>query len=264
MNRRCCTALLLLLAACSDPPELPEPPAAEQTQAILAEYESPSGTIDPDELAGTLERVRVRLDELNVSYLPELMVRLLTALRRRFDASSLPDDPTERADTGRPLITGSVEIDRVCQGWADPPGPPAAEQNGNVQITAIIEKSTLSSRLWGTATQCQEPLTPFDTTLPLPSIHAFLDGTLIIHLYGELPRSAGDADFWAGFSGTLGRDANVREVSFDFRVVERRIEFRHPVDDGNIIIGVGLTSLELRGAGASYSCELATGSCERM
>jgi len=263
MSVRVCSTLALALAACSSAPELPEPPAAAATDAILAEYESPSGTLDPSELAATLERARLRLDELDLSYLPELMLSLLRALGRRIEASSLPDDPTEPADSDRPIITAAVELERVCHGWTDPAGPPDADENGSVAVTAIIDRSRLSERLWGTATQCRERLALADASAALPSIDAFLDGTLILHLYGALPRAAGDANFWVGFSGTLGRGSSVRDVSMDFRVVDRTLEFRHPVDDGDIIIGVGPTTLELRSADASFSCDLATGTCAR-
>jgi hypothetical protein len=255
------TALVLGLAACSSSHELPEPPASSETDAALADYESPSGTVDRAELSATLESVRQRLDELDIAYLPRLVLELLTALDRRIDSSSLPDDPTEPAVSGRPVITAAVELDRICQGWMAPAAPPA-EENGTVAVTATFERSRLQSRLWGTAVQCRQRLTPFDMTVPLPAINLFLDGTLIVHLYGALPDSATDGDFWAGFSGKLGREANVRDVTFDFRVVDGRIEFRHPVDDGNIIIGVGLTSVEMRSAGASFSCDLTTESCQ--
>jgi hypothetical protein len=253
--------MLLALAACSSSPELPEPPASSQTDAALADYESPSGTVDAAELNAMLESVRLRLDELDIAYLPRLILELLTALDRRIDSSSLPDDPTEPAVRDRPVITAAVELDRICQGWMDPAAPPA-EENGTVAVTATFERSRLQSRLWGTAAQCRQRLTPFDTAALQPAINLFVDGTLIIHLYGALPRSATDGNFWAGFSGTLGREANVRDVTFDFRVVDGRIEFRHPVDDGNIIIGVGLTSLEMRSAGASYHCDFETEACQ--
>lgn len=263
MSRLLCGTLVLALSACSGAPELPEPPAPDATDAILAQYESPSGTVDASELNPTLERVRQRLDELNLSYLPDLILSLLRALGRRIEASSLPDDPTEPTDPDRPIITAAVELDRVCHGWTDPAGPPAAAENGSVALTAIIERSRLSARLWGTATQCRERLALTSAPAAVPSIEAFLDGTLIIHLYGALPRAAGDANFWAGFSGTLGRGSSVHDVTIDFRVIDRRLEFRHPVDDGDIIIGVGPTTLELRSAGASFSCDLATGACGR-
>jgi hypothetical protein len=265
VRRVLCCALGSTLAACSGGVELPEAPASEATDAILAEYESPSGTVDDSELNETLERVRLRLDELDIAYLPKLIVELLTALGRRVDSSSLPSDPNEPADSDRPIITAVVELERVCHGWTDPAGPPAAEENGSADITAIFKRSKLDARLWGTATACRERLTLDDAGVTLPSIHLFLDGTLIVHLYGPLPRSSEEAAFWVGFSGALGRESNVRDgVMLDFRVIERRLEFRHPVDDGNIIIGVGLTSVEIRSADASFLCELGTEACQRL
>jgi hypothetical protein len=265
VRRLLCCALGATLAACSDAAELPEPPASEATDAILAEYESPSGTVDEAELNDTLERVRLRLDELDIAYLPKLIVELLTALGRRLDSSSLPDDPNEPADPDRPIITAVVELERVCHGWTDPAGPPAAEENGSADITATFQKSKLDARLWGTATACRERLTLDDAGVTLPPIHLFLDGTLIVHLYGPLPRSSEEAAFWVGFSGALGRESSVREgVMFDFRVIERRLEFRHPVADGNIIIGVGPTSVGMRSADSSFQCDLATEVCQRL
>jgi hypothetical protein len=265
VRRVLCWAVSCTLAACSGSVELPEPPASEATNAILAEYESPSGTVDDSQLNDTLERARLRLDELDIAYLPKLIVELLTTLGRRLDSSSLPQDPNEPADSGRPIITAVVELERVCHGWTDPAGPPAAEENGSAELTAIFRRSKLDARLWGTATGCRERLSVDDAALNLPSIHLFLDGTLIVHLYGPLPRTSEEAAFWVGFSGALGRESNVRDgVMFDFRVIARRIEFRHPVDDGNIIIGVGPTSFEIRSADASFQCDLATEACQRL
>jgi hypothetical protein len=265
VRRVLCSALALTLAACRGAVEVPEPPASEATDAILAEYEAPSGTVDDAELNDTLERVRLRLNELDIAYLPKLIVDLLTELRRRVDASSLSNDPNEPADLDRPIITGVVELERVCHGWTDPAGPPAVEDNGSTEVTATVEKSKLGERLWGTATGCRERLTLDDAAATLPSIHLFLDGTLIVHLYGPLPRSSEEAAFWVGFSGALGREPNVHDdVMFDFRVIERRIEFRYPVDDGNIIIGVRPTSVEMRSADANFHCDLATESCQRI
>jgi len=265
VKRVLCSALGLTLAACRGAVELPEPPASEATDAILAEYESPSGTVDDAELNDTLERVRLRLDELDIAYLPKLIVDLLTALGRRVDSSSLPDDPNEPADPDRAIITAVVELERVCHGWTDPAGAPTAQENGSTEITATFKRSKLDARLWGTATGCRERVTLDDAAVTLPSIHLFLDGTLIVHLYGPLPRSSDEAAFWVGFSGALGRESNVHDgVMFDFRVIDRRIEFRQPVDDGNIIIGVGATSVEMRSAGASFHCDLATEACQRL
>jgi hypothetical protein len=121
----------------------PRAPASEATDTILAEDESPSGTVDDSELDDTLDRARLRLDELDIAYLSKLIVELLTALARRVDASSLPNDPNEPADPDRPIIPAVVELERVCHGCADPTGAPAADESGSAEMTAT------SSSAWG-------------------------------------------------------------------------------------------------------------------
>jgi hypothetical protein len=261
-----CALLGLALGSCgSDGVELPTPPLAQETETILATYEAPSGSLDRARIAQVAERVQARLNELDIAWLPGLMRQVLVRLRERFEAGGLPADPATPPDPDRARINAVLDLSHVCSGWSDAPGPADAASNGSVELTAVVQNTQLKHQLWGTATQCRWRRDPVDRLAPdlalAPGINALLDGTLNLYLYGPLPRAGGNADFFLSFSGELGREQQVRAVSFDFRFVNGQIEFRYPVDDGDIIVGIGVATFSLRASNASYRCELGTLSC---
>jgi hypothetical protein len=249
-----------------DPVDVPTPPLAEETAAIVATYDAPTGSIDTANLQRTVQQAGARLEELNLDWLPDLIAEALTRLRTRFDEGGLPADPAAPPDDDRARITAVVNLTRICRGWDDPAGPPNAAANGDIEVTAVVEATQLTRQAWGTATACHARLDPIDTPVldevALSSgVNAFVDGTLILYLFGPLPRTGSEADFLLRFSGQIGRQEQPRSASFDFRVVDRKVEFRHAVADGDIIVGVGATSLTLRGSNATFTCDLATASC---
>jgi hypothetical protein len=259
-------SLALTLCACgSDGVELPTPPLAQETEAILATYEAPSGSLDVARIDQVVERVKARLDELDIAWLPGLMRQVLVRLRERFEGGGLPADPATPPDPDRARVNAVLDLSHVCSGWSDDPGPPDAATNGSVELTAVVENTQLQHQLWGAATGCRWRRDPLDRLAPdqalIPGINAYLDGTLNLYLYGALPRAGGDPEFFLSFAGELGRERQVRAISFDFRFVNGQIEFRYPVDDGDIIVGIGATTFSLRARNASYTCELATLSC---
>jgi hypothetical protein len=93
------------------------------------------------------------------------------------------------------------------------------------------------------------------------ALNAFLSGTLIVFLYGPLPMAVADADFLLRFEGEIGRDQRVAALSFDFRLMDGRIEVRHAVPDGDIVVGIGSGALTFRGQNGTFTCDLATLSC---
>jgi hypothetical protein len=277
------------MACGPDPIELPEPPLAAETAAIAAEYAAPSGTLDGAALRQTAADVRARVEELDMPWLPRLLSSLLTRLQRRFDSAGLPQDPTAPRDTDRAVIKAVIDLDFVCPGWADPPGPPNSDENGKLRVTALVIDARLQPTIWGTASGCRARIEPLGNT-PLvpatleatvpdagappaaptdaapaaspPALDAFLDGSLLLYLYGPLPESNLDADFLMRFTAQIGIGERTRKLDVDLRWIDRQLEFRHPVADGNIIVGIGLTRFTLRGRNLSVTCDATTLSCE--
>lgn len=252
--------------ACGPDVDYPTPPLAEETKAIVATYDQPTGTLDVARLDQIAEDVRVRVDELGVDWLPELMSDVLVRLRERFNAGGLPEDPSAPPDSDRAEIKAVVELSRVCSGWSDPPEAPNATVNGSIEMTAIVEKTQLEREIWGTATDCRQRLTRSGTVIPSGgldlAVNGQLDGTWILYLGGPLPTQGRDAEFFMSFAGELGLEGRLRPLTFDFRVIDGQVQFRHPVDDGDIIVSVGLGSFSLAGQNATYQCDLAKLYCQ--
>lgn len=254
--------------ACGPDVDYPTPPLSEETKAIVATYEQPTGTLDVARLEQLAEDVKARVDALGVDWLPVLMSDALVRLRQRFDAGGLPEDPGARADSGRAEIKAVIALSRVCSGWSDPPGAPDAAENGSIEMTAIVDETRLQRELWGTASDCRQRLQRTATSTPSGglgvAVNAQLDGTWIIYLDGPLPTQGRDAKYFMSFAGELGLEGRVRPLAFDFRLVDGQVQFRHPVDDGDLIVGVGLGSFSLRGQNATYQCDLAKLYCQPL
>jgi hypothetical protein len=268
MNRAAVTMsqafLLAAVATAGCGPEtvdMPVAPFEQETNAIVASYEMPTGTLDTAKLEQTADEARARLEDLNLDWLPNLLSEALVRLKTRFNDEGLPSDPAAPAEEERARVQAVVNLTRICRGWDDPTGPIDAAQNGRIELTAVVDATQLRRQAWGTAVGCHGRLDPVDTpvldnTALGQGVNGFLDGSLIIYLYGPLPSTAGEASFLLAFSGTIGRQDQQKSVSFDFRVVNRQVEFRHAVPDGDIIVGVGPTSLTLRGSNATVTCDL--------
>lgn len=259
-----CLPLALSTAACGpDPIDYPNPP--EEAQAILATYETPTGTVELADAALIADRASARIDELGIDWLPELMARVLVRLRERFDVGGLPLDPTAASvDPDRPTIIALIDLVQVCSGWSVPPGPPNEAENGSVQLFAKVDNTRLRRELWGTASNCRWRISPRNglaQVVTSPALNAAINGSILISLYAPLPKEEADAAYFMTFAGELGRGEELRPLSFDFRVINRQIEIRETVDDGEVIVGRGLGTVSVRGQNASYTCDLATLAC---
>ena len=81
-------------------------------------------------------------------------------------------------------------------------------------------------------------------------------------LYGPLPRTFAAAKFLLIFSGRLDTDDRTADASFDFRVLDGQLAFRYAVSDGDVIVEVGATSISGRGSDGTFTCDLASLSCQ--
>jgi hypothetical protein len=250
-------------AACGpDSVTLPTPPLAEETAAVAAVYDAPTGTIDTDRLTELRAQIQTRIDDLELDWLPGQIADALVRLRRPFDDDALPADPAAADDPDRATLRAVVRATRICGGWAESPGPPNAAENGSIELTAVVEEGRLRPELWGVATGCRTRIEPTgDPGVAALALNASVDGTLIVVLYGPLPHEIAEAKFLLRFEGQIGRGDRVRTLSFDFRILGANIEFRHAVDDGDIIVGVGIGTFTLRGRNGTFTCDLALQSC---
>jgi hypothetical protein len=260
-------ALALTVGACSQDVTLPAPPREAEVNAAAAVYDNPTGTIDAANIQSTLDAIEARLIDLHIDWLPTLIAEGLTRLERRIRDANLTAETDDGAETAaRTIIDAVIDLDRVCRGWSDPAGRPDAAANGSLALTAVVDDGVLSQDVWGGASACKTRLDVVAASAisvtPSPSVNLAIDGTLDIRLYGPLPRSVGDAKFLLLFSGRLGTDDRTADVSFDFRVLDGQLAFRYAVSDGEIIVEVGLTSLSLRGSNATFTCDLASRSCQ--
>lgn len=263
-------AVALGVARCSPDVTLPTPPNQAQTAALVAVYQMPTATLDPSTIDKVLADALLRLADLHLDFLPDLISNLLVAVQRRVDEGGLSDNPATRVDESRAQVSASIEVHRICPGWSDPAGPPDEAQNGALDMTVIVDTGRLNPELWGTATACKLRVPPAGTAsatasaisvVTPPVVNATLDGTLIVYDLGPLPQTAGEAQFLLTFDGMITIDGQTKSLSFDFQVQNGSIAFRLPVDGGDAIVTVGSTALGIRGANASYSCDLATQTC---
>jgi hypothetical protein len=260
--------LVLAAGACAQEVTLPTPPREAEVNAAAAVYDNPTGTIDVANIQSTLDGIDARLTELHLDWLPTLIADGLTRLAERISDASLTEETDAGAETAkRTMIDAVIDLKRICRGWSDPPSRPDGAANGAMMLTAVVDDGVLRRDVWGGASGCKTRLDSSAgasaiTVTPSPSVNLSLDGTLDVRLYGPLPRSVGAAKFLLLFSGRLGTDDRIAEASFDFRVLDGQLAFRYAVSDGEIIVEVGLTSLALRGSNATFTCDLASRSCQ--
>ena len=92
-----------------------------EMDALVAAYESPTGTFDTAKAEDTLMRAQARLEELQLDWLPDVMSEVLARVDSRLDDSGLSGDPATLTDTDpdRPIIDAYATVHRVCKGWVD-------------------------------------------------------------------------------------------------------------------------------------------------
>lgn len=257
LGRVTAAALSILLGACgADPIDLPAPAREDEMSAIAAEYESPTGSLNPDQLSSTAESVSARIDDLDLKWLVRLLSLVLERLDKRLDDSGLPEDPNER-DEDRASVDAVIDLDYVCSGWEEGSAP-APEKNGSVALTALVVDTTLQPDIWGELSGCRARV---DSVEPVP-LDVLADGEVSVHLYGPLPESELDGDFLVRFVGQGGVRERTRKLDVDVRWIDQQLEFRHAVDDGVIIVGIGLTTFTLRGSNLVVTCDATTLACE--
>jgi hypothetical protein len=243
------------LGAGCGPDQVKLPAVPMEVVAVAAEYDHPTGRV-PVGAGQPLQDFKQRLDTIEATRLRELTADFLVRLRTRLLQSGLATDPVTTPEEDRPVIRGSVTLNRTCRGWDDTSTLPRPA-DGAVDATAVYQASTLQRVVWGTATDCKDRITVAGDL----TAHTFLDGSYALYLLGPLTADPGQAAFVMGWNGTIGTEAAQADVAFDFRWVPPQLEVRIPVSDGNIIGSVGAGGIFLRGSNGTFGCSLETLTC---
>jgi hypothetical protein len=257
----------LAAMGCTSPFTTPTPPMQAETAALVAEYETPTGSIDITLIQAVLGAINAKLPDLQIDWFPQVAENLLANVGERIDKSGLPDDPDASVETHHFVLSAVVDVQEICPGFGNPPGP-VSVANGVMNATAVIQSGRLEPEVWANVNACQQNLALLDNRL---SGEATFGGTVIIYLLGPLPTSIDNARFVFSFTGQLllgggalppvGTSQNAT-TSMDFRVFDGVLGFRLAVSDGDIIVEPMGTSVTLRASNGTFLCDLKALSCQ--
>jgi hypothetical protein len=248
------------VTGCVSKLQIPTPPMQAETQAIAAEYEMPTGSVDITRVQVVLDAINAKLPNLDLGWLPNFASDLLSSFNERLQQSGLPDNPDASVETYHFILSAVVDVHRICEGFANPPGP-VDPANGAIDATAVVESGRLQPEVWGVPTGCKVNLLVLGG--PTLSGNATLDGTLIIYLLGPLPTSVSNARFLFTFDGQIGIGDQTASSSIDFRVFDGRLDFRVPVADGDVVVETGTgSSVTLLASNGTFVCDLTALSCQ--
>jgi hypothetical protein len=247
---------------------LPETPNLDM---LALAYEMPTAAIDPQQLDQIMADARAQLADLHLEWLPDVMVNFLALLRQRLDDNGLSDNPSIRSDTDRPRIDAVARLRRLCSGWPDmlPPSetvPPGLPANGTLEATAVVADSQLKRTLEmkGTSCRAQVEATNVIARSVLPTLDVFLNGSLDVLFYGQVPRSIQEAQVLVLISGEFGTAQMTVNGNFDFQLIYPDVTFRVPRPDGYLLATLSPNRVQLQGTNATYSCDVAILTCRQV
>jgi len=250
------------LAGCGPDP-LPLPPAPD-LNALVAKYQAPTGTIDPQQLGQVMAAGQMRIKQLQLDWLPDLLAQLMTRLRERLDDNGVPSDPSVAPNLNHPGIDATIRLTKICGGWDDPPGAANAQENGTLSVTAVIENRTFRRALVGSAASCRGRIQPTNQIEVAPStdLKVFLDGSLGFYFYAPVPKTVADTRALVQINGQVGTMAGGNASGeFDFVIDYPNVAVSLDRPDGNVILEVGLDGVTIRAANATYRCDAALQTC---
>jgi len=244
--------------------QLPETPNLDM---LAQAYEMPTAPIDPNQLDQVIADTTARLADLHLEWLPDVIANFLTILRQKADDSGLSDNPNTPPDNSRPRIDAVIRLARNCSGWPDMPpsetAPAGVPPNGTLDGTAVISDSQLRRTMQIDGTSCRALVEPSNRIAQalLPSLDVFLNGSLDVLFYGQLPRTVQQTQILVQISGEFGTAQMTVNGTFDFQLFYPQVNFRVPRPDGYIIASISPAGVTLRGTNATYACDVALVSC---
>jgi hypothetical protein len=250
------------LAGCGpDPLQLPPGP---DLNALVAKYQAPTGTIDPRQIDEVIAAAQVRVAQLHLDWLPDLLAQAMTQLRARLNDYGVPTDPSAAPNLNRPGLDATIRLTQTCRGWDDPPGAANAQENGTLSLTAVIENRTFRRGLVAAAASCRGRVQPTNLIAVASALDlkVFIDGSIGIYFYAPVPRTVAETHALVQLSGQLGTMAggNV-SGEFDFVIDYPHVEVSLDRPDGNVILEIGIDGVTIRAANATYLCDAALQTC---
>jgi hypothetical protein len=251
------------LAGCGPGP-LPLPPGPD-LDALVAKYQAPTATIDPQQINDVIAAAQVRLGQLHLDWLPDLLAQSMTRLRARLDANGVPSDPSASPNLNHPGIDATIRLTQTCRGWDDPPSTVAdSDANGALSLTAVVENRTFRRALVAAAESCRGRIQPTNRIEVATSIDlkVFVNGSLGIYFYAPVPKAVAETHALVQLSGQVGTMAagNV-SGEFDFVIDYPHVQVSIDRADGNVILEVGLDGVTIRASNATYRCDAALQTC---
>lgn len=256
------SAVAALLAGCGPGP-LPLPPGPD-LDALVAKYQAPTGTIDPQQMNDVVVAAQARLGQLQLDWLPDLLAQLMTRLRARLDDNGVPSDPSAHPNLDHPGIDATIRLSQTCRGWDDPIGEANADENGALSLTAVVENRTFRRALVAAAESCRGRMQPTNQIEVATGVDlkVFVDGSLGVYFYGPVPKTVAETHALVQLSGQVGtmNGGNVTG-EFDFVIDYPHVEVSLDRPNGNVILEVGLDGVTIRAANATYHCDVALQTC---
>jgi len=253
------------LAGCGPGP-LPLPPGPD-LDALVAKYQAPTGTIDPQQIDDVVTAARGRLAELHLDWLPDFLAQAMTRLREQLDDNGVPGDPSTTANLNHPRVDASIRLTQTCRGWDDPPGAANAAENGTISLTAVAENSVLRRALVASASNCHGRIQPTNQIVvdDVLELKILLDGAIGLYFYGPVPTTVAETRVLVQIQGQIGTmSGGTFSGEADFVIDYPHVEVSLDRADGNVILEVGLDGVTIRAANASYRCDVALQTCGPM
>ena len=254
-----------VLIGCGPGP-LPLAPGPD-VDALVAKYQAPTGTIEPQQIDDVIADAQGRLSELGLDWLPEFLAQSMTRLRKRLDDNGLPNDPSVNANLNHPRIDASVRLTQTCNGWTFPPGSANAAQNGTISVTAVVENSVLRRTLAAAGSNCHARVQPTNQIVVdnVPDLEVFVDAGISFYFYGPVPTTVAETNALVQLMGQVGTSTGgTFSGELDFVLDYPHVEVSLERSDGNIILEVGLDGVAIRAANATYRCDTALQTCGPM
>jgi hypothetical protein len=234
---------VIALVACDNQSEepLPTPP---DLGTLPQTYEAPTGTLaTTEEVACVGQAARKRYDEDRLPIVRQVVAEALGSLRDRLAASGLATEPTP-PDEDKARVSGTVYIQRICRGWDRAATTPNQQQDGSIELRALVNENGLQPVVWGGATNCRGRVDIGESS----SVNLFLSASMVFYLYRGL-RMGGDTSFLVKLTGEVGTEENRHSVDWDFRASTASIDLRLPTPSGDVIASVtedGRVALQTR------------------